>query len=64
MKSGELQAVFEVPSGMARGILDGTNQPATIWFPDESGWKARFPGAGGVGQFDAWHFAGGDLRGK
>lgn len=37
MKSGELQAVFEVPSGMARGILDGTNQPATIWFPDESG---------------------------
>lgn len=22
---------------MARGILDGTNQPATIWFPDESG---------------------------
>ena len=37
MKSGELQAVFEVPSGMARGILDGTNQPATIWFPDERG---------------------------
>ena len=37
MKSGELQAVFEVPSGMTRGILDGTNQPATIWFPDESG---------------------------
>ena len=37
MKSGELQAVFEVPSGMARGILDGPNQPATIWFPDESG---------------------------
>ena len=23
--------------GMARGILDGTNQPATIWFLDESG---------------------------
>ena len=22
---------------MARGILDGTNQPATIWFPDERG---------------------------
>ena len=37
MKSGEVQAVFEVPSGMVRGILDGTNQPATIWFPDESG---------------------------
>ena len=37
MKSGEVQAVLEVPSGMARGILDGTNQPATIWFPDESG---------------------------
>ena len=45
MKSGELQAVFEVPSGMARGILDGTNQPATIWFPNESGfsgsWRSR-----------------------
>ena len=27
MKSGELQAVFEVPSGMARGIF-GRNEPA------------------------------------
>ncbi len=64
MKSGELQAVFEVPSGMARGILDGTNQPATIWFPDERAGRRCFPGTGRVGQFDAWHFAGGDLRGK
>lgn len=36
MKKGNLQAVLEVPSGMAHGILDGTNQPATIWFADES----------------------------
>ena len=41
MKSGELQAVFEVPSGMARGILDGTNQPATIWFPDGGDLRGR-----------------------
>ena len=40
MKSGELQAVFEVPSGMARGILDGTNQPATM----RAGWKVPFSG--------------------
>ena len=40
MKGGEVQAVLEVPSGMASGILDGTNQPATIWFPDESGLEA------------------------
>lgn len=37
VKKGELQAVLEVPSGMAGGILDGTNQPATIWLADESG---------------------------
>ncbi len=37
MKNGELQAVLEVPYGMAGGILDGTNQPATIWFSGESG---------------------------
>ena len=40
MKGGEVQAVLEVPSGMASGILDGTNQPATIWFSDESGLEA------------------------
>ena len=44
MKSGELQAVFEVPSGMARGILDGTEPASQIWFPDERGWKALFSG--------------------
>ena len=43
MKSGELQAVFEVPSGMARGILDGTNQPRS-GFRMRAGWKAPFSG--------------------
>lgn len=37
MKKGKLQAVLEVPSGMASGIVDGTNQPAVIWFADDSG---------------------------
>ena len=41
MKSGELQAVFEVPSGMARGILDGTNQPGS-GFRMRAGWKVPF----------------------
>ena len=43
MKSGELQAVFEVPSGMARGILDGTNKPRS-GFRMRAGWKAPFSG--------------------
>lgn len=37
MSRGELQAVLEVPSGMADGILDGSNQPAIVWLPEESG---------------------------
>lgn len=37
MKRGTVQAVLEVPSGMAGGILNGSNQPATIWFPDGNG---------------------------
>ena len=45
MKSGELQAVFEVPSGMARGILDGTNQPARSGFRMRAGWRAPFSGS-------------------
>lgn len=45
MKSGELQAVFEVPSGMARGILDRyrTSQPRS-GFRMREGWKALFSG--------------------
>lgn len=40
LKSGELLALMKLPDGLLEGIMDGTNLPVTVVFPEHSGIEA------------------------
>ena len=40
MRQGKLYALMLLPEGLLRGIMDGTNTPVTIVFPENAGLEA------------------------
>ena len=67
LKAGELSAVMDVPEGLVRGIMEGTNVPIRIIFPQEAGVESRIfqeltdAGAGTLSAAQAGIYAGNQL---
>lgn len=67
LKAGELSAVMDVPEGLVRGIMEGTNVPIRIVFPQEAGVESRIfqeltdAGAGTLSAAQAGIYAGNQL---
>lgn len=41
LERGEIFALMELPPGLLEGIIDGSNIPVTITFPENSDWKPQ-----------------------
>ncbi len=67
LKAGKLSAVMDVPEGLVRGIMEGTNVPVRIIFPQEAGVESRIfqeltdAGAGTLSAAQAGIYAGNQL---
>ncbi len=67
LKAGEVYAVMEVPEGLVQGIMDGSNVPVRIYFPENAGIESRIfqeltdAGAGILGAAQAGIYAGDQL---
>jgi len=67
LKAGEVYAVMEVPEGLVQGIMDGSNVPVRIYFPENAGIESRIfqeltdAGAGILSAAQAGIYAGDQL---
>lgn len=67
LKTGEVYAVMEVPEGLVQGIMDGSNVPVRIYFPENAGVESRIfqeltdAGAGILSAAQAGIYAGDQL---